>query len=773
VCTGLAFQISKRSSASHRNLNYHQHAVQVRNTTRYERWDVASTDSLSHFTPMEAKRGGSSQKPVEPPKRSASKSRSASSAGSGQDISASTVKRVLVNPPSLRVLRRKTPLSTVDGAPPNAPVIRLTLQDVGLSSGLEHPDLLRLPPWSAVPLVWEPSSAEPYTFLATSPFRNRASTIIVRPLDASTSAQSTLVVPIAMQPESTSDAVAETLRAPIALPQAGQGLPPSGFARVKRVGRKGKYAGVLVCMPDRAVRFSSIMAMFNATGMTETNDLEDPNWVLRWAKRVEIEQYGAMLAYQKINHFPGTWGVGRKDNLHRRMTALAKKHGKELYSFVPAGFVLPKDRRVLELDYQHRLQELKKRREEARRSGGAAAAALVRKRPLYIRKQVASACGRGMRVISRVPTRDVKSLIQEYVDDPLLIGGKKFDLRIYVLVTSYNPLRVYVYREGLARFASSPYPVGEAANASCKTAHLTNYSVNKHNLAGFKQPVLQPSQEASAGDVCNAPIEEADDDGEEDDDDIPETSGAIGEGAADSSDVDDSDDAGSKWTFTMLRHHFESQGWDWDALWAGIDDVIIKTLLAVEPDVAELVNKLYTNPMPGCDGAGNNFELYGFDILPCEGLRLSLMEVNIMPSLETNGSDLDQHVKANMLAELLTLVGIQAVGQKPSKVTATGDEFIDSLPAEQAAIIKASEEEFLRRGHFRRIFPTISGWDTYKRFFTEPRPLNAILAQWELRKAAGLATVALNDKFIGKQFVFDGSGKPEAKDTTQDAVEDM
>jgi len=103
-------------------------------------------------------------------------------------------------------------------------------------------------------------------------------------------------------------------------------------------------------------------------------------------------------------------------------------------------------------------------------------------------KPKASSQGKGISVISNfdeIPRGCGlrPSIVQQYVHNPLLICGFKFDLRIYVALTSVNPLRIYVFEEGLARFASEPYDTEDLKNVF---SHLTNYSINKKNPDGKK-----------------------------------------------------------------------------------------------------------------------------------------------------------------------------------------------------------------------------------------------------------------------------------------------
>eukprot|EP01137_Pigoraptor_chileana_P035743 Opistho-2@30235 len=69
-------------------------------------------------------------------------------------------------------------------------------------------------------------------------------------------------------------------------------------------------------------------------------------------------------------------------------------------------------------------------------------------------------------------------IAQPYVGTPLLIDGHKFDLRIYLVVMSVSPLRLYMYSEGLVRFASVAYD-HNATDGGSKEQYLTNTSINK------------------------------------------------------------------------------------------------------------------------------------------------------------------------------------------------------------------------------------------------------------------------------------------------------
>lgn len=72
-------------------------------------------------------------------------------------------------------------------------------------------------------------------------------------------------------------------------------------------------------------------------------------------------------------------------------------------------------------------------------------------------------------------------VVQRYMHKPYLIDGFKFDLRLYVLVNGISPLRVYVYKDGLARFATVKYHSPAPSNLKNLQMHLTNYAINKES----------------------------------------------------------------------------------------------------------------------------------------------------------------------------------------------------------------------------------------------------------------------------------------------------
>ena len=327
---------------------------------------------------------------------------------------------------------------------------------------------------------------------------------------------------------------------------------------------------------------------------------------------------------QKYNHFISTFHLGRKDNLYKHFKYY-KRLFPEMYNYAPATFILPTDGPDFEIEYKKN------------------------KKALCIVKPVNLSRGRGIHLLkgeSEFKNLYKKStqlnvpqyLISRYIDKPHLLNNKKYDLRLYILVASFTPLRIYLYNNGLVRFATEDYQRGDLDNVYI---HLTNYSINKNNLKYKLNNNLKKQQceifsreenetEAEGGlegDLYN--LEE----GEENEDD----------------NIADDNDS-NKWSLIEYRNHFKKIGQHniMDMIWNQIESIVIKTIISVSKEY-------YKNIFP--NKINNSFELYGFDILIDEKYRAWIMEVNVNPSLHCT-SPLDLSIKTDLISDIFNVVGI-------------------------------------------------------------------------------------------------------------------
>jgi len=172
--------------------------------------------------------------------------------------------------------------------------------------------------------------------------------------------------------------------------------------------------------------------------------------------------------------------------------------------------------------------------------------------------------GKGIKIYNSIDKLKNKTgIIQVYVNNPLLIENLKFDLRIYVLILGYDPLRVFIYDEGLARFATQRYqPVGKK-NIKDVYMHLTNYAINKNN----KNFIFNKSEKEM--------------------------------------------DKGHKRSLSAIFKYLEGKGVDIVTLKKKIDEMIIKTLIVGQPMIS------HTYSLAQADSSYNDicFQILGFDVL--------------------------------------------------------------------------------------------------------------------------------------------------------------
>ena len=314
------------------------------------------------------------------------------------------------------------------------------------------------------------------------------------------------------------------------------------------------------------------------------------NWLVMWTTQsLKNGFFQSLSKHQKVNHFPRSIELTRKDFLANRIHRMQDAHGKHHFNFWPRTFILPKETDQLHMEMEAQPSQY------------------------WICKPSNMAQGKGIFITNQA--RDIakiqNAIVSHYISNPLTVDKLKFDLRIYVAVTSLNPLRIYMYEEGLVRFATAEYsaPTNDSITSQKnRFIHLTNYSINKKNH-----------------------------------------NGSIASHTA-------KDEAhGSKWSFKALRQVLREHFVNDERLFGRIKDIVIKTIISSEP----VLFNAFQMHVPH---RSNCFQLFGFDVMIDDELNPWLLEVNLSPSLSCD-SPLDHRIKSHLVADLFNLAGVVNLDQ--------------------------------------------------------------------------------------------------------------
>ena len=390
--------------------------------------------------------------------------------------------------------------------------------------------------------------------------------------------------------------------------------------------------------------------------------------------------------FQKVNHFSSLSLIGSKDGLHVRMIELKERLGHPV-PFYPFAFYPP-------VDYEELL--------EAWHS-----------KPVWIIKAPALSRARFIRLAysDNEPAPKFPYVVEEYISPPFLITGRKFDIRLYAVVTSIEPLIFYYHYQGLVLFATHLYD--EKGDINDLKMHLTNYEINKDSKEFVE---------------CNELEEKVEN---------------------------------SKWSLQFFWKYMESIGIDSKKLQKDVEDVATSTLIAGMCSVRNKHREVIKFKRK------SSFEIFGIDILLDSKLKPYILEVNVSPGMHST-SELDKRVKTEVNCDMMNIVRILEVSslnpnqyrgyfehekhyirsKNKKRLNEVIDENVDPWEnptfADYTIIREFIEEQERKRG-FHRAYPKKSNIEKYKNYFDHYTYEDIVLNKWLMKDKQQRFDVLMNN----------------------------
>ncbi|ALC47707.1 CG4089 [Drosophila busckii] len=313
---------------------------------------------------------------------------------------------------------------------------------------------------------------------------------------------------------------------------------------------------------DHLVHVVSVLKRFGY----ERVEMDGNKWDLLWAHDYPYRVYPKLKDlgdHQLVNHLPGCGYLTTKVDLCTSQLP-----------FLPRAFRLPAQGEEF-LEY-----------------------AATHPDTLFVQKHNAH------RHIKVKPPQDIvqssnDSFVQEFIQRPFLVDGHKFDIGVYVVITSVNPLRAYIYTgDVLFRYCPEKYYPFDAEN-------VDKYVVGDNYLPTWEVPSLAKYYALYGSSMRSA-----------------------------------------------FEAYVRDQSMDPSKIWVQVESIVRRTILAKEQDIVNSLSAYKTR---------NFFELLRFDLFIDEDLKVYLMEANMSPNLSSAHFKPNSILYEQVLYSVFNLVGIRPV----------------------------------------------------------------------------------------------------------------